>query len=90
MGNLGYFRDNRFKEAVKTQEFTEKLKDCDLGKHKFSGWFCVPSGLGRECKFCHAVETAKIVYGEVMINPPLDEDGFLDKKKLKELLKIKS
>ena len=44
-------RDGRIESYRK-----EKMPNCEKGNHEWSYWFCVPAGLGRECKVCGKTE----------------------------------
>ena len=60
-----YFADKRFKDS----KLQEKKSNCAKAKHDWSSWACVPSGLGRTCRTCDAVETLtseklKEIWGE--------------------------
>lgn len=72
----------RFEDFAKVKITELELKKCNLGDHQFSPWVSCAEGLVRECKVCRKIENGKIFRGKVLINPPLDERGFLDKDKL--------
>jgi len=57
-------------------------KECS-GNHEWTHWCDVPGGLGRECKRCGKSQTGKFFEDKLIINPPLDEFGFLDREKVK-------
>lgn len=76
------YQDNRIKEVRGVKEKQINLEGCKLGEHKFTGLFSVPAGLAHQCCNCGFTEHGKIVDGIFLINPPLDEKGFLDRSKL--------
>ena len=72
MGNSEYFADKRLKQT----KLAEEKKQCELGIHKWSNWFSVPSGLMRECLVCH--ETQSHPEHDILAKEDLAHDKILE------------
>ena len=73
----------KFNEYQPIKEVQINLEGCEGENHLWTNWFTNPNGLTQECKLCGKTRFAKIYKNEVIIHPPLDEFGFLDKNNLK-------
>lgn len=75
------YPDNRLKEVREFQEKQINLEGCRIGEHKFGGFFSALGGIAHECRICGFGECGKIIGNKLVINPPLDRYGFLDRAK---------